>query len=138
MTQPTDHFSLGVTVGAIVLGWLWSLRDRQAITGFVQRYQIEPVRALGLVVVLRRAPMVAFLTLAGLVLAGTAAVAQRYGGAWWLWLPFLLAGVFTAVLTVKRWQTCLGPAKQPEPTSTLAGPEVEPGGTRQTVTGTRS
>jgi hypothetical protein len=42
--------------------------------------------------------------------AGTAALAQRYGGAWWLWLTFLLLGVFTIVLIVLRWLTCLGPA----------------------------
>jgi len=130
--------ALGVAVSAIVLGWLWSLWDQQAITGFFQRYQIEPARARGLVVVLRRAPMVAFLTLAGLLLVGAAALSQRYGGAWWLWLPFGLAGVFTAVLTLKRWQTCLGRAKQPEPTPTPAGPEVESGETRQIATGTRS
>jgi hypothetical protein len=121
--------ALGVAVGAVVLGWLWSMWDRHAITEFFQRHQIEPVGSSGLAVALRRAPTVAFLTLAGLLLAGTAATAQRYGGAWWLWLPFLLAGVFTAVLTVKRWQTCFGPG-QPEPASTPAGPEMEIGGAR--------
>jgi hypothetical protein len=127
--------ALAVAVGAIALGWLWSMWDRHAITEFFRRYQIEPVRSSGLAALLLRSPMVAFLTLAGLLLAGTAAATQRYGGAWWLWLPFLLVGVFTAVLTVKRWQTCFGP--QQEPASTPTAPKAGIGGARQTATGTR-
>ena len=108
-----------VAFGAIVLGWLWSIWDRHAITGFFQRHRIEQIRTGRLAGVLRRAPMVAFFTLTGLLLAGTTAVAQRYGGAWWLWLLFLIAGVFTAVLTVARWLTCFGRvrgARAPTPT----------------------
>jgi len=58
--------------------------------------------------------------LAGLLVAGTAAVAQRYGGAWWLWPAFLVFGVFTAVLAVMRHRTCFGPP-QPKPTSARSG-----------------
>jgi hypothetical protein len=109
-----------VAFGAIVLGWLWSIWDRHVITGFFQRHRIEQIRSSRLAVVLRRAPIVAFFTLTGLLLAGTTAVAQRYGGAWWLWLLFLTAGVFTAVLTVARWLTCFGRVRGARaPTSTV-------------------
>jgi hypothetical protein len=67
-------------------------------------------RAGAVTTVVLWAPTVAFFVLAGSLLAGTAAVAQRYGGAWWLWLTFLVLGVFTIVLIVLRWLTCLGPA----------------------------
>jgi hypothetical protein len=103
--------AVAVAGGAIALGWLWSMWDRHAMARFFQRHQVVPPGSGALVVALRRAPMVAFLTLAGLLLAGTAAAAQRYAGAWWLWLAFLLAGGFTACLTGLRWWTCLGPAR---------------------------
>ena len=48
------------------------------------------------------------IVLAALALVGTAAVTQRYAGAWWLWLAFLLAGGFAAGLVGLRWRTCLG------------------------------
>jgi hypothetical protein len=103
--------AVAVAGGAIALGWLWSMWDRHGIARFFQQHQAERVGSGALEVALRRAPMVAFLTLAGLLLAGTAAAAQRYAGAWWLWLAFLLAGGFTACLTVLRWRTCLGRAR---------------------------
>ena len=124
--------AVAVAAGAMALGWLWSIWDRHAIAGFFQRHRIEQVGgAGGLTSALPWAPTVAFFVLAASLLAGTAAVAQRYGDAWWLWLTFLAPGAFTTVLTVKRWLTCLGPA-QPEraATPTSAGPEVQPGGTR--------
>jgi hypothetical protein len=67
----------------------------------------------------------AFFVLAGLLLTGTAAVAQRYGGAWWLWLAFLASGAFTAVLAVMRRRTCFGPAQKKRQQPTSSGPEDE-------------
>jgi hypothetical protein len=117
--------AVAVAAGGVVLGWLWSMWDRHAITGFFERHRTGAAGPGGLAAVLRRAPTVAFLAVAGLLLAGTAAVAQRYGGAWWLWLAFLTVGAFTAVLTVARWLTCLGPARR-EPAATPADPTVHP------------
>jgi hypothetical protein len=116
-----------VVVATIALGWLWSLWDRHAITGFFERHRTPPAGPRGLAVVLRRTPAVAFHLLAALLLAGTAAVAQRYGGAWWLWLAFLALGVFTAILTALRWWTSLGLPPQRAPASTTAGPNLQPG-----------
>jgi hypothetical protein len=118
-----------VTAGAMALGWLWSMWDRHATTGFFQRYQTGAAGLGGVTAVLRWAPTVGFFLVAGLLLAGTAAVAQRFAGAWWLWLAFLALGAFTALLAVKRWQTCFGPA-QPEPASTPSEPKVQPRGVR--------
>lgn len=119
--------AVAVVVAAIVVGWLWSLWDRHAIAGFFERHRIDGAATLGgLTAVLRRAPAVAFFVVTGLLLWGAAAVAQRYGGAWWLWLSFLAAGVFTAVLTLARWWTCLGLARPKEP-STVPDPTVQPG-----------
>lgn len=119
--------TVAVVAGVIVLGWLWSTWDRHAIAGFFQRHRTGSASPGGLAAVLRRAPTVAFFVVSGLLLSGTAAVAQRYGGAWWLWLAFLTAGVFTAALTVARWLTCLrGPARQ-ERASSSTEPSAQPG-----------
>jgi hypothetical protein len=118
--------AVAIATGAIVLGWLWSLWDRHAIAAFFERHQNGSAGAGGLVAVLRLAPTVAFFAVAALLLLGAAAVAQRYAGAWWLWLVFLTAGVFTAVLTCLRWLTCLGPARR-KPASATAQPTIQPG-----------
>jgi hypothetical protein len=70
-----------ITVGAMAVGWLWSIWDRHAIAGFFQRHRTpSPGRPGRVAAGLRVAPTVAFSLLAGLLVAGTAAVAQRYGG----------------------------------------------------------
>jgi hypothetical protein len=48
----------------------------------------------------------AFLALSGCY-GGHGRVAQRSGGAWWLWLVFVMAGVHGR-LGVARWRTLLG------------------------------
>jgi hypothetical protein len=76
--------------------------------------------------VLRWAPTVLYFALAGSLLAGTAAVAQRYGGAWWLLPALVAAGAFTAVLQVMRWRTCFGPGKGGSRTPLSTDPEERP------------
>jgi hypothetical protein len=120
--------AVAIATSAIVLGWLWSMWDRHAIAGFFERHRIGSSTPGGLAAVLRWAPTAAFFAVTGLLVLGAAAVAQRYGGAWWLWLVFLTAGVFTAVLTVARWRTCLGPAR-PQRAPATADPTVQPGET---------
>jgi hypothetical protein len=103
--------AVAVAAGALALGWLWSIWDRHAMIGFFERHRTGNSGPGGVAAVLRGAPTVLYFALAGSLLAGTAAVAQRYGGAWWLWPAFVAAGLFTVVLDVKRWQTCFGPRK---------------------------
>lgn len=119
--------AVAVAVAAIVVGWLWSLWDRHAIAAFFERHRIGGAAAPGgLATVLRRAPALAFFVVTGLLVWGAAMVAQRYAGAWWLWVVFLIAGVFTIVLTVARWWTCLG-LPRPKQASALPDTAVRPG-----------
>jgi hypothetical protein len=105
--------AVAVAAGAMAIGWLWSIWDRHAIAGFFQRHRTgKPTSSSGVATALRWAPTVAFFVLAALLVGGTAAVAQRYGGAWWLWLAFLVSGAFTAVLAVMRHRTCFGPPQR--------------------------
>jgi hypothetical protein len=117
--------AVAVAAGAMALGWLWSIWDRHAIAGFFQRHRTgTAASSRGVATALRWAPTVAFFVLAGLLVGGTAAVAQRYGGAWWLWLAFLVSGAFTAVLAVMRHRTCFGPPQRKR-TSTPSGHQDE-------------
>jgi hypothetical protein len=116
--------AVAVAAGAMALGWLWSMWDRHAIAGFFRRYRIKEADPPSRVATaLGWAATVAFFVLAGLLLTGTAAVAQRYGGAWWLWLAFLASGAFTAVLAVMRRRTCFGPVRNKREQPTSSGPE---------------
>jgi hypothetical protein len=139
-----------VTVAAFPMGWLWSTWDQGAIERFFERHRTKPAPAvtrpptwisrlwhavLGwLAATWRRLPAIAFLVLAGLLTAGTATLAQRYAGAWWLWLAFAAAGVFTAALTLARWWTCLGrsPAGIAAGSHAASGPQPRPQDDRPT------
>jgi hypothetical protein len=119
--------AVAVAAGAMALDWLWSIWDRHAMTRFFERHRTGSAGPGGVAAVLRWAPTVLYFALAGLLLAGTAVVAQRYGGASWLWLAFLVAGAFTALLDVLRWRTCLGPGEGgSEPPSRPTDAEKEP------------
>jgi hypothetical protein len=123
--------AVAVAAGAMTLGWLWSIWDRHAMIGFFERHRTGKPGPGGVAAVLRRAPTVLYFALAGTLLTGTAAVAQRYGGAWWLWPTFLAAGAFTAVLEVMRWRTCFGPPKggsEPPPSADQEEERPEPSG----------
>jgi hypothetical protein len=118
--------AVAVAAGAMALGWLWSIWDRHAMIGFFERHRTGRSGPGGVAAVLRWAPTVLYFALAGSLLAGTAAVAQRYGGAWWLLPALVAAGAFTAVLQVMRWRTCFGPGKGGSRTPLSTDPEERP------------